>query len=70
MEVARQFGYAGDFKLGSYLRQCEGNRREAATIASAQNQGKLLVKINPDVPPGSYANVVVRATGLFNGRCR
>ncbi len=69
IQIARQFGYSGDFKLELVPpANAKGIGADAATIAPTQNQGKLLVKLAPDLPPGNYANVIVRATGMFNGK--
>lgn len=69
VQIARQFGYVGDFKLELVPpANAKGIGADASTIAPAQNQGKLRVKLAPDLPPGNYPNVIVRATGLFNGK--
>ncbi|MFL5241476.1 MAG: PPC domain-containing protein [Gemmataceae bacterium] len=60
--VARQFDYAGEFKLQLVLPQnFKGLAADPVTIPTGQNEAKLIVKAAADAPVGQRTDLIVRA---------
>jgi hypothetical protein len=67
--LARKNSFAGPMKLTLVLPEgVSGLTAEAVDVAADQNEGTLTITVAADVPVGDLANVVIRATGDFNGR--
>jgi hypothetical protein len=68
VKVARQFGYAGEFKVQVVLpANAKGVTADAGAIAAGSDEVKLVVRAAADAAPVNLANVVVKAVALFNG---
>jgi hypothetical protein len=68
VKVARQFEYAGEFKVQVVLpANVKGLTVADGAIAVGQNETKLTLKVAADAMPGPRNELVVRATALLNG---
>jgi hypothetical protein len=69
VRVARMHNFAGEFKIKLVLPpNLKGLGAAEAVIPAGQDQAKLIVKVTADAPPGNHANLVVRATALYDGK--
>ncbi|MCA9012525.1 MAG: hypothetical protein KDB01_22395, partial [Planctomycetaceae bacterium] len=67
--VARKNGFAANLKLTLVVPEgTTGLSAEPADVAADQTEGTLTVTAAADAAAGDIANVVIRATGDFNGR--
>jgi hypothetical protein len=67
--VTRKNNFAGVMKLSLVLPDgVVGLSAEAVDVAADQAEGTLTILAAADAPVGDLANVVIRATGDFNGR--
>ncbi len=68
VSIARQFDYAGEFKLQVVLpAAAKGISVAEGTIPPGQLQAKLLLKVAPDAAPGNRPDLVLRATAVAVG---
>ena len=69
VSIARKNSFAANLKLTLVLPEgVAGLAAEAVEVAADQAEGTLTITAAADAPPGDIANVVIRATGEFNGR--
>jgi hypothetical protein len=69
VRVARQFNYAGEFKVQLVLPAgVQGVSAQEVTIPAGGNEAKLVVEAPADAKPGFRGNLTVRAVALFNGK--
>jgi hypothetical protein len=69
VKVSRKYNYAGEFKLKLILPAgVAGINVAEAVIPAGKDEIKVPLKIAPDAKPGNVANVVVQATGMFDGK--
>lgn len=67
--IARKNSFAANLKLTLVLPEgVTGLTAEAVEVAADQTEGTLTITAAADAPVGDLANVVIRATGDFNGR--
>jgi len=67
--LARKNNFSGPMKLTLVLPEgVTGLAAEAVDVAADQNEGALTITAAADAPVGDLPNVVIRATGDFNGR--
>ena len=67
--IARKNRFAANLKLTLVLPEgVSGLTAEAVDVAADQVEGTLTIIAAADAPVGDVANVVIRATGEFNGR--
>jgi hypothetical protein len=68
VRVARQFDYAGEFKVELVLPpNVQGVSAEPVTIPPGQNQAKLMLRATTDAGPGPRPNLTVRVVAVVNG---
>lgn len=68
VKVTRMHDFEGEFKVQLVLPPtAKGLSAEEVTIPAGQNEAKLVIKVAPDAAPGNRPDLIVRATGLFNG---
>jgi hypothetical protein len=68
VKVARMYDFAGEFKVQLILPPTvKGMQAAEATIPAGQDEAKLILRIAPEMAPANLANLVVRATALYNG---
>jgi hypothetical protein len=68
VKVARQNGYAGDFKVKLLLpADAKGLSADEATIPAGQNEVKLTVRADDDAAPGPRNNLTIRAIATLEG---
>jgi hypothetical protein len=69
VKVARQFNYDGEFKVQVVVPDAaKGVSASEVTIPAGQNEAKVVLSAAADAAPGARADLVVRATALFNGK--
>jgi hypothetical protein len=69
VKVARQYDYAGEFKLEVVLPPGEkGISAEESTIPKGKDEAKIVLKVAPGTGLGNRANLIVRATAMVNGK--
>lgn len=67
--IVRKNNFAANLKLTLVLPEgVSGLTAEAVDVAADQAEGTLTITAAADAPVGDIANVVIRATGDFNGR--
>lgn len=67
--IARKNSFAANLKLTLVLPEgVSGLAAEAVEVAADQAEGTLTITAAADAPVGDIANIVIRATGEFNGR--
>jgi len=67
--IVRKNSFAGNLKLTLVVPEgVTGIAAEAVDVAADQTEGTLTITAAADAPVGDIANVVIRATGDFNGR--
>jgi hypothetical protein len=67
--VARKNGFAANLKLTLVLPEgTTGLSAEPVEVAAEQTEGTITIVAAADAAPGDIPNVVIRATGDFNGR--
>ena len=67
--IARKNGFAGNLKLTLVLPDgVAGLTADPVDVAADQAEGTLTIKAAADAAVGDLTNVVIRATGDFNGR--
>ncbi|MDA1229838.1 MAG: hypothetical protein O2856_03605 [Planctomycetota bacterium] len=67
--IVRKNSFAANLKLSLVLPDgIIGLAAEAVEVAADQTEGTLTITAAADAPVGDFANVVIRATGDFNGR--
>jgi hypothetical protein len=67
--VTRKNNFAGVMKLSLVLPEgVAGLTADPVDVAADQAEGTLTITAAADAPLGDLANVVIRATGDFNGR--
>jgi hypothetical protein len=68
VKVARNPGFAGDFKVQLILPpNVKGVSADEVTIPAGKDEAKLMVKIAPDAAPGNRPDLIVRAIAMQNG---
>jgi hypothetical protein len=68
VKVQRQHDFGGEFKVRVVLPQgAAGVEIADAVIPAGQDEVKLVVKAAADAAPGNRANLIVRATAMYNG---
>jgi hypothetical protein len=68
VKVARQFEYAGEFKVALVLPpNVAGVSADEVTIPAGMDEVKLVLKAAADAAAGPRADLLVRATAMFNG---
>src|SRR5262249_39917779 len=68
VKVARQFEYAGEFKVQLVLPpNVAGVSADEVTIPAGMDEVKLMLKAAADAAPGPRADLLVRATATLNG---
>jgi hypothetical protein len=68
VKLARQFDYAGEFKVQVVLPpNTKGVSADEVTVPAGQNEAKVVLKIAADAMPTSLKDLVVKITGSFNG---
>jgi hypothetical protein len=66
VRAAREFGYAGEFKVQLVLPDAVKDVAAAeAVIPPGQGEAKLMLSVPADAKPGARANLVARVTALF-----
>jgi hypothetical protein len=69
VRVARQFNYAGEFKVRLVLPPgVQGVSAREVTIPAGGTEAKLVIEAPADAKPGVRGNLTVRAVALFNGK--
>ncbi len=69
IKVARQYDYAGDFKVQLVLPpNLTGVTADEVVIPAGKDEAKLVLKAAADAAPGPRNGLVVRATALVNGK--
>lgn len=69
VRVQRQWNYQGEFKVQLVLPAgVSGIQAGEVTIPAGQNEVKLLLRADPGAAPGGRNNLVIKATGLYNGK--
>lgn len=69
VKVARLHGYAGEFKVQVVLPpNAKGVSADAATIPAGKDEAKFIVRATMAAGPVNLQNVVVKTTGLYNGK--
>jgi hypothetical protein len=69
VKVARQFNYDGEFKVEVVVPPAaKGVTAPAVTIPAGQDEAKVVLSAAADTAPGARADLVVRATAMFNGK--
>ena len=67
--VARKNNFAANLKLALVLPEgVTGLTADAVDVAADQTEGTLTITAAADATVGDLANIVIRATGDFNGR--
>ncbi|MBC7964489.1 MAG: hypothetical protein H7Z17_01085, partial [Fuerstia sp.] len=67
--IARKNSFAANLKLTLVLPEgVTGLTAEAVDVAADQTEGTLTITATADAAVGDLANIVIRATGDFNGR--
>jgi hypothetical protein len=68
VKVARQFDYAGEFKVQLVLpANMKGLVADDVVIPAGKDEAKLALKVASDAMPGPRNELVLRATALVNG---
>jgi hypothetical protein len=68
VKVQRQFGYEGEFKVQLVIPQgVTGVSAADVVIPAGKDEVKLMIKVNADAAAGPRANLIVRATAMYNG---
>ena len=68
VKVARLFDYKDAFKVQLIVPDgMKGITAGEITIAPGQTDGKLILKVAADAPPGPRANLTIRAIAVVNG---
>jgi hypothetical protein len=68
VKVARQFDYAGDFKVKLVLpTDVKGISADEVTIPAGQNEVKVILRAAADAVPGPRNNISVQATAVLQG---
>jgi hypothetical protein len=68
VKVARMYDFAGEFKLQLILPpNVKGLSVDEVTIPAGKDEAKLLLRTAPDMAPANLANLIVRATAMYNG---
>jgi uncharacterized membrane protein len=69
VRVERLYGFDGEFKVKVELPGgTQGVNIAEVTIPAGANEAKLSVQVPADAKPGNRANLVVKATALWNGK--
>lgn len=69
VKVARLHGYAGEFKVQLVLPpNSKGVTADETTIPAGKDEAKLLVRATMDAAPANLQNLVLKVTGLYNGK--
>ena len=67
--IVRRNSFAANLNLTLVLPEgVTGLTADAVDVAADQTEGTLTITTAADAPPGDFTNVVIRATGDFNGR--
>lgn len=66
IKVARQFDYAGVFKVEVDPKTAKGLTVAPATIKAGEDEVKLALKADDGTPPNPNVNVTVRVIAMFN----
>ncbi len=68
VRVTRLFGYDGELKIQLVApASAKGVSAEEVRVPAGGDTATLVLRVAPDAKPGRLGDVVVRATGLFNG---
>ncbi len=67
LKVARQFDYAGEFKVQLMPENANGVTAQELTIGPGQNDAKIMLKIAGDAKPGARPNLTLRAVAVVEG---
>jgi hypothetical protein len=68
VKITRQFEYDGEFKVEVVLPAAVKDVSiTAETIPPGQNEAKLSIAVPADAPPGNRADLMVKATAMYNG---
>ncbi len=68
VQLARQFNYDGEFKVEVVPPAAVKDVTVAAvTVAAGQNTAKLVINVPADAVPGNRADLVIKATAIYNG---
>jgi hypothetical protein len=67
VKVARQFDYAGEFKVQLLPENAKGVTAEELTIGPGQNEGKIVLKLPEGGEPGPRPNLTLRAVATLEG---
>jgi len=68
VKVQRQFGYDGEFKVQFVVPQgVQGVSAAEVVIPAGKDEAKLVIKAPADAAAGPRANLIVRATAMYNG---
>ncbi|MFN4258541.1 MAG: hypothetical protein ACK4RK_04540 [Gemmataceae bacterium] len=69
VRVARMYDYDGPFEVELELPpNIKGVSAAKVTIPAGQNEAKFVLKADADAAPGNRPNLVVKATGMYNGK--
>jgi hypothetical protein len=69
VRVARQLGYAGEFKVELVLPPgVAGVTADPVVIPAGANEAKLVLRSPAGTPPGGRGNLTVRAVALYQGK--
>jgi len=68
VKVARQFDYAGEFKVELVLPpNTQGITADPVTIGPGQNEVKMILRAAPNANPGARPNLTIQAVAVLNG---
>jgi hypothetical protein len=68
VKLTRQFDYDGEFKVEVVIPAAVKDVTVAAvTVPAGKDEAKLLFNIPADAPPGNRADLVVKATAMYQG---
>lgn len=69
VKVARLHGYAGEFKVKLELPPtAKGVTADEVTIPAGKDEAKFIVRAAQEMAPLNLPNVVLKATGMYNGK--
>jgi hypothetical protein len=68
VKLARQFDYDGEFKVEVVIPAAVKDVTIAAvTVPAGKDEAKLIINVPADAPPGNRADLVVKATAMYQG---
>jgi hypothetical protein len=69
VKVARLYNFDGPFQVRLVLPPgAKGLEADEMTIPAGSNEGRLVIRAEPEAAPGPRPNLTVRAVALFNGK--